>query len=68
LFATLTGTPYVYFEDEAGRSAAAHLMTRDEARCVAVKNNGCIGLEVCAQLFRIRSILALCCEVTHERE
>jgi hypothetical protein len=27
---------YVYFEDESGRRAAAHLLTRDEARLIAV--------------------------------
>jgi hypothetical protein len=27
--------PYVYFEAELGRRTAAHLLTRDEAGCIA---------------------------------
>jgi len=35
--ATPTGAfTYVYFEEERGRRAVAHLLTRDEARRIAV--------------------------------
>jgi hypothetical protein len=33
---SLRRVAYVYFEDEPGRRSAAHLMTREEARRIAV--------------------------------